>query len=118
MTKEQLFGFVNRWYGWAQNEGSTDEEDAQALLEVKALLTAEPRDDWRPIETAPRDGTWILLRGRNAADRPMVPVVAAWRPLACKHNGWADSGTFKPVDDLAIEWAPVNWSAENRNGDV
>lgn len=60
---------------------------------------------WRTMESAPKDKTWILLRGRNAANRPMVPVVAAWRPFGASSDcGWVDSGSFKPVDNLAIEW--------------
>lgn len=35
---------------------------------------------YSPIKDAPRNGDWILLRGRNAIGRPMIPVVAAWRP--------------------------------------
>lgn len=26
----------------------------------------------------PTDGTWFLLRGRNSANQPMIPVVVSW----------------------------------------
>lgn len=65
--------------------------------------------EWQSTKTAPRDGTWILLRGRNSAGQPMIPVVAAWMPAGARHQGWADSGSFKPVDDLAAgaDWQPL-----------
>lgn len=70
---------------------------------------------YRPIATEPppKDGTWVLLRGRNAAGRPMIPVVASWR----KGEGtgyevaWRDSGTLKIVNELAsdegADWAQL-----------
>lgn len=70
-----------------------------------------PETAYKPIETAPKNRTWILLRGRNAAGHLMVPVVAAWMPDGAKHQGWCDSGSFKPVDHLAedagADWAPL-----------
>jgi hypothetical protein len=65
---------------------------------------------WKPASTAPRDGTWLLLRGRNMANEPMIPVVVAWKPPGSPSTGWWDSGSFKNCDSLATgdaDWHPL-----------
>lgn len=73
---------------------------------------------YQPIETAPKDGTWILIRGRNAADHPMIPVVCRW---ARSINGadpitWRDSASDRdmshlvadvPPNSAGADWAPL-----------
>lgn len=80
------------------------EHYAGVVDKINAALAALERvGRWRPISEAPKNGTWILLRGRNSVGQRMVPVVAAWCPPGGSGTGWRDSGSFKPVDDLAAD---------------
>jgi hypothetical protein len=73
--------------------------------------------DWQPIETAPRDGTWILLRGARMDDddyhRVEQPkcVVAHWRPDEddC-HDDWTFAyfdGGFGLICFSPTAWQPL-----------
>jgi hypothetical protein len=57
--------------------------------------------NWQSMESAPRDGTWILLRGLNAVGAPMIPVVCAWRDGA-----WRDSASLREMTSLIADVPP------------
>lgn len=95
-------------------EGRYDNEGLMpAVLRGVELALEQPI--WRPMEEAPLDGTWILLRGRNAANHPMIPVVCSWRsasivsPLA-----WRDSASLRDMQHLISDVPPdgaADWAS-------
>jgi hypothetical protein len=79
-----------------------DCRDLFAVLKLAALTAAQPVEGgWQPIESAPKDGTWILLRGRSAAGAPMIPAVCAWRDGA-----WRDSASLRDMSSLIVDVPP------------
>jgi hypothetical protein len=63
--------------------------------------------NWQPIETAPRDGTRILVRSKNGAGIWTDPCVAWWL------DGWkcspGDDGQPMIVYHPPLEWVAVAW---------
>lgn len=77
--------------------------------------------DWQPIETAPKDGTYILLGGCKHG--PAVRI-GYWGPGRYDHRrreyerGWADGPAygFNPTHWMPLPPAPTNRS--EGGGDV
>jgi Lar family restriction alleviation protein len=64
---------------------------------------------WRPIAEAPKDGTWLLVRGMNTVGQPMIPLVVSWNDGygRCLGYAWRDSLTLTDVGhwiDPNAEW--------------
>lgn len=59
---------------------------------------------WQPIETAPRDGTWILLQAKGS----VIPVIARWGIGEIGKDCWVD-GDFSPCPyaPKATHWMPL-----------
>lgn len=63
--------------------------------------------EWEPIETAPRDGTWVLCAWQNSAARWGIPVSMYWHRAGC----WTDiDPALEPLIANAIQplcWMPL-----------
>lgn len=70
------------------------------------MMPAEP--DWRPPETAPRDGTTIRIKRRGAENMRFPIVKARWKMT---HFGgyWANLTVSAGIisDENVIGWVPI-----------
>lgn len=64
---------------------------------------------WQPIETAPKDGTPILVYSREASD-PQI-VLASWREYqgSPDDGGWYDwwDNNAPEIDATVTHWQPL-----------
>ena len=61
--------------------------------------------EWQPIETAPKDGTWILviIAGEHPDGYPYIPACAQWRD-----GGWFETNDTEPAEDWPLtHWMPL-----------
>jgi len=68
---------------FAEGPVVSDEEIGSAAAIEQAAAAWNQRNTWRPIETAPRDGTWVLLAGgeceyNEESDNRGRVVTAQW----------------------------------------
>lgn len=74
---------------------------AVATADLRTILAALDEQDWRPIETAPRDGTAVLLWYKQKSH-----VAAYW--VSSPWNGMWVSGTVGFLDcDNFTHWRPL-----------
>lgn len=68
------------------------------------------RYHWNDMKTAPRDGTWILLKGESGyIGRPYRVHVAQWNAEYRPHNPWQTSEgcAFEDDGNPPIAWMPI-----------
>ena len=99
---------------WAVYDLCADELDA-LLLDVASRRPAEPptegeyaMTEWQPIETAPTDGTNVLLFIPNYVGRLGYVIVQGWN-LGDDRRGWRShyaGGIVKPTHFMPIPAPP------------
>lgn len=93
--------FGGGFYGPIVEHANIKEE---ALFEfVRALLTP----NWQPIETAPKDGTWILAvkEGYYGEGIPFIPCVVYWDSDV---KGWSESEYVSGEPAWVLtHWMPI-----------
>lgn len=94
-TSEMQHGREYMGLAWLQGVGERIRDTAQALLLKVSALSGSP--NWRDIETAPKDGRFILLLGRNQE----FPDVGRWFDAGKNEQG------FFAVH--AVRWEPTHW---------
>lgn len=63
-------------------------------------------DEWQPIETAPRDGTYVLVTCAG----PFVPAVVCWATDENGTSGWTDDPEFFAWPPLDLSgWPLTHW---------
>lgn len=58
-----------------QPKPMSDKDESWTIQFCRALLSAQPDgwvNEWQPIDTAPREGKWVLLWWPYVVNRPMV----------------------------------------------
>ena len=107
--------------------GNYDAKDERTHWVVVASVSQKGEVmDWRPIETAPKDGTWVLLRG-GQIDRasewkimyqvelpPMVVGQCSNPESAIWHFAWYDGGYLGEYEK-PTHWMPLPHHRERMN---
>lgn len=73
-----------------------------------ALLASETQHQWQPIETAPKDGTDVLLWCAGAME-PSYALIASWVDFKGEApDGWCDASTGRYNDGCPpTHWMPL-----------
>lgn len=66
--------------------------------------------EWRPIDTAPRDGTPILLFARAVHARASIRLVGWYSPT---EEQWLEASFTRPIGVVPTRWMPLPDFPEN-----
>ena len=86
--------------------GAGDDWDS-FLRRLAALPDATPPAQWQPIESAPKDGTWILVWWPYWAKTR--PIVAKWFPPNSQSEdaGWDSIESLSSHHEPPTHWMPL-----------
>ena len=96
-------------YGDIAHDAETESHD-DAMHKALAAINALPGVGWQPIETAPKDGTWVLLTGGlidYGWDRDTQPLVVAGQFVGTVWQfAWCDGGYYGEYEN-PTHWMPL-----------
>ena len=98
-------GYTNLWKQRTKDRDETIERQRLTLLELRdQLARAEQRvAEWQPIETAPKDGSVIVVGYGRQGNFPVKVVY--WKEL---HKIWMHYGEWEPgLENNATHWMPL-----------
>lgn len=109
--QEAAYALAYGWHGDQDCVCHSNLEEPCALCRVRAALSREVGTPWRPVETAPKDGTTVLV-GRHMDGWGWVVgygyhvVHAVTGGVAIK--GWISKGLNDPPGELGLA-SPTHW---------
>lgn len=96
MVKEATVRMIKRRDNWIAEH--------QAKM-TKALLKAM---DWQPIETAPKDGSWLLL-ATDSPDKPSgIDDLDCWLPPV-GYGRYVDGEGWMKCSEYSVSFEPTHW---------
>lgn len=79
--------------------------------ELKAKLD---KLKWQPIETAPKDGTRIIVKAKYFTDDKPVYIAQNWRDTFNGTDDWKGESSVGQIDLQPVEWMPLPDAPEQR----
>lgn len=87
-------------------------DDLKAVLAfLDAHTAAKPAPDavadaWQPIETAPKDGTWVLGFRPRIAVQDQIQCYC-WNAFGCTDDLWVNATDTNDFDEQPTHWQPL-----------
>ena len=82
------------------------EEEWAKLPKDMAAQASQTTNGWQPIETAPKDGTNVILYG-SYESKPGEPFVVAGMSWDSEPVGWTNGDCW--ATEVGDRWVPTHW---------